>query len=777
MGLRRTLAERYGAFKRPSSFLFREGLRPQRVRLSDSLLARTKVSRNALHSLHPIEIPAAPGSFTFDVPTSLALEVGMCVPAVYERTEVARSAVEVSQNLLTPIAGAGLQGKNYATREGTARLFEEPQARHARPGQRKAYKERSTPTGILRQRVGIWDLILPLLKPPLNLDFPTQIDVLSKLYEYQRPGVARLVENSSFLLADEMGTGKTVMACVALRILFQQGRIRQALVVCPKSAVSVWDQHLRDWAGSAITCTVVGGSRESRERDWYFPAHVYVETFDSFKNDLLPKDAPLHDEAERFDLVIVDEAHHMKNPGADRAKAILALRPKIRWALTGTPLQNSIADLAGVFRFVKPGLFPADALSPAQARNLMAPYFLRRRKEDVLKDLPEKIRQDIWLELDPEQREAYDAAMEAGRRGWGAAQGSKQTMHTHIFSLIQSLKQICNFAPNATSSPKLECLLEQLDEIAEEHKACVFTQYRSEGLEKIRPYLDKYGAVEMHGQTPQAQRARAIEEFRTNADVRVFVATTGAAGEGITLTAGNYVFHFDQWWNPARAWQAEDRLHRAGQKKQVNVYSYWMEDTYEERIYQLLKGKGLLFEEVVNALSEREVDSQISIEDWCKVLGLEMTQPARAPDQEPAARTGPRIGEVYRRLQEATPDRFEEIVAQAFRQMGFPDASVCGGAYDGGIDIRATKDSPGGVERIVVQCKRRDQVGADVARELLGAVTADPRTTKGFLVVSGRLSPACKQFVSEHGNLAAIEGLELARRLLEFGIGLDRDAD
>jgi len=779
VGFRATLAQKYGTIRPPSLLLFREGLIPPACRLSHSLLPHTSVSRNVLHSTQPLEVSDPLDGSAIPAPPLSSLDVGMHVCTVYERTELVGLQVEISENLLTPITGADLRGKDYAAHQGTARLFEEPRlGQHARTGQRKAYHERKTPTGTLRQRVGIWDLILPLLKPPLNLDFPTQIDLPFELYPYQIPGVQRLVENDSFLLADEMGTGKTVMSCVALRILFQQGRIRQALVVCPKSAISVWDRHLEDWTGSAITCTVVSGTRETREKDWTFPAHVYVTTFDSFKNDLLPKKAPLHDDGERgrFDLVIVDEAHHIKNPGSGRAKAVLALKSRIRWALTGTPLLNQLDDLAAIFRFVKPGLFPKETPSPARARQLIAPYFLRRRKADVLEDLPEKIRQDIWLELDPQQREAYDDAMESGRRGWGAAQESRHSMHTHIFALIQRLKQICNFAPNATSSPKLDALLEQLDEITEDNKACVFTQYRGEGLDKVRPYLAKYGAVEIHGQMSQAQRAQAIEEFQANPHVRVFMATTGAAGEGITLTAGSYVFHLDQWWNPVRAWQAEDRLHRMGQKKQVNVYSYWMSDTYEERINQLLEEKGLLFEEVIDALSERDIDSQVSIEDWCEVLGLELTQPAKAADQESPEQKSTGLGEIYRRLQEVTPDRFEKIVAQAFREMGYSNARVTGGAYDGGIDIRATKDSPGGVETVVVQCKRREQVGVDVARELLGTVAADPRITKGFLVVSGSLSQGCKQFISEHGNLAAIEGLELAKRLLDFDIRFDEEA-
>lgn len=775
MGFRATLAERYGAVRAPETCLFREALNLASSRPSNSLLPGTRVSRNALFSLQATEVSDCPSGLAVPAADSRQFSANLSVPALHERSELIGLQVQGSENLLTPICGPEPKGKDYARQEETARLFDEfEEPKHAQAGRRKAYREVKTSTGTLRKHLGIWDLILPLLKPPLTLDFPTQIDLPFELYPYQIPGVQRLVENDSFLLADEMGTGKTVMSSVALRILFQQGRIRQALVICPKSAISVWDSHLEDWAGPDIQCTVVGGSREAREQDWKYAAHVYVSTFDSFKNDVLPKSAPLYpdEERKRFDLVIVDEAHHIRNAASKRSKALRSLKPKIRWALTGTPLQKDVGDLSAIFGFVKPGLFPSEPPSPAKARKLIAPFFLRRRKTDVLKDLPEKIRQDIWLELDSEQRAAYEDTLEDGRRGWSRVQDSVGSMRTHIFSLIGRLKQICNFAPGATSSPKIECLLEQLDEILEENKACVFTQYKAQGLDKLRPHLRRYGLVEIHGQASQNQRATAIKEFQTNPDVRVFVATTKSGGEGITLTAGNYAFHFDQWWNPATAWQAEDRLHRSGQKQQVNVYSFWMTDTYEERIYALLRDKGLLFEEIIDSLSESEVDSQISIEEWCQVLGLEVKHAAKATEQKAPSKKGTGLGEIYRALREVTPNRFEQVVAEVFRYMGYGKARVTGGAYDAGVDIRATRNGPGGPEQVVVQCKRREQVGVDVARELLGTVTADARIAKGFLVVSGRLSPACRQFISEHGSLASMEGFELAKRLIEFGVHL-----
>ncbi len=771
MGLRTALAQRYGAFEAPLLLSFRERVDFLPTEASPSLVTRTKTSSNVLRSIQRVSLSDLTGALAVEPTDSERIDVLIVKPEVEERADALTCVVTVSENLLEPFDGPNPTGKNYTQPDAARLLFEDRRSSRAPRGDRKAYKERTTPTGPWRKSASLWDLILPLLKPPLNLDFPTQIDLPSELYPFQVVGVQHLAGNESFLLADEMGTGKTVMSCVALRILFHRGLLRRALVVCPANIVSLWDRHLEDWGGTAIQCTVVRGTRESRARDWHYPAHVYVTSYETLRNDIRDG-APLSDDSERrsFDLVLVDEAHRLKNPGSRQSRAVLSMDARFRWALTGTPLQNKIDDLAGIFRFVKPGLFPKETPSPAHAKELMAPFFLRRRKMDVLRDLPEKVQQNIWLEMDSPQREAYEVAMAEARAGWMSVQGSAAKRRAHVFALVQRLKQICNFAPGESTSAKLEFLLDQLDEIFEENKACIFTQYIGEGLEKIVPHLERYGVAKFHGSMTPAQKQRAIDAFQEDDSIRVFVGQTKAAGEGITLTAANYAFHFDQWWNPARAWQAEDRLHREGQLKQVNVYSYWMSNTYEERIFELLEQKGLLHEEVVNAMSEKEINASVSMDDWCKALGLEVTPAVVAEEVHRKEAQGSNLGETYQKLQEVAPSRFEEIVAEVFRHMGYPNAHVTGQAYDGGIDIRASRDAMGGTERIAVQCKRQQQVGVGIARELLGALEANPRISQGFLVVSGKLTPPCRQFINERGNLSSIEGIELAKRAMEFRI-------
>lgn len=679
---------------------------------------------------------------------------------------------DVSDNLFKPLKADSPSGKHYAA--GGPRIISEtslydeetPQQRTRRRTP-KAYRETKTPTGTMRQLLTIWDIILPMLQPPLNFDFPEELPLPSELYNFQKTGVSFLLNNAGALLGDEMGTGKTVITTVAMRVLFRKGLIQRALVVCPKTILSVWAEHIPDW--TALELTQVGGTRERRVTDWRYPAHVYLITYDTLRSDALGDSAILtEDDRAKFDLVVLDEAHNIKNPESGRSRAVKLFQPKYRWTLTGTPIQNSLDDLVAIFEFVKPNFLRSEGLSPRRAKELIQPYFRRVEKKDVFKELPPKVREEQWLELDDEQLTEYKATEE--REISAIREKGDAVTKVHIFAVIQKLKQICNFAQNKARSPKSEFLMDVAEEIvASGKKLLVFTQYRGQGVEKLEELLKPFGFVTITGSTSSSQRTDAIRKFRNDQDTHVFLATVKAGGEGINLTEASYVIHFDHWWNPAVMWQAEDRAHRRGQQETVNIYSLWMRDTIDERIHEILKRKGLLHQEIVAGLSVGEIDKRISTEEWLEVLRIKPK--GEAAKEEVLEKPKKSVNEVLARLEECEPLRFEQIIKELFRKLGYPNARTTKQAHDGGVDIIASKRAVGGQERIVVQCKRRTAtVGEEVARDLLGVLTADRSISKGFLVVSGEVSAKCRAFCDRDGRLAYLSGIEVAKYLIQFGI-------
>jgi superfamily II DNA or RNA helicase len=807
--------------------------RPQRFVLQDS-----QTSANLLLSISP-----GPAESTFRTLTSTIYRFPRLVaqePSVVELSPVMlpSSAIGpdlvalilagdlppvVSQNLFSPICrsqilGEDLQRKRKATSQ-TA-LFPGVYEPGSHAEYKKAYRRIKTKGTISThtiQTVTVWDQIYLVLLPPINLDFVPQIDVLEKLRPYQKAGISFLIDHESALLADEMGTGKTVMAIVALRILFRLGKIRKALVICPVSVLGVWQDHLRDW-GSELEFTVVRGTKETRKMDWEYPAHVYVSTYETIASDFLsivrkkkaffcrncrtelffkdkvhlpsvdqppefkcPKcgalleDVPLRESLvdpkifDSFDIVIVDEAQYIKNAEADRSRAVKLLRPKIRWALTGTPFETRLDDLVSIFGFVKPNYVRAEGLTPNLAKELIKPFFLRRLKKDVLNDLPAKTKQQMWLELDDDQRLEYNRVLTAGRNE--LTQLGEKVTRVHIFAVLTKLKRICNFAQDKTRSPKTEALLAQVQEIKESgRKGIVFTQWAdSYGVETLQSVLNPFGTCVLRGGMTDHQREEAIAKFRRDPGTTVLIATVKTGGVGLTLTEANYVFHFDHWWNPATMWQAEDRVHRHGQEQGVNIYSYWVQNTIEENIYEKLHQRGLLFDEVVNGLSEKAVDEMFSSEEWLEMLGVKTLKPTdRTERRQEQARTA--FDEALAKLSALKPLEFEDLVTAVFGKLGFSNARTTKRSHDGGIDIVANRMSIGRTEKVIAQCKRMDRVGVDVGRELLGVIAADPTIAKAFLVTSGLVSQECRAFCERDGRLAVVEGPLLTTYAVQFGL-------
>ena len=719
---------------------------------------------------------SAPGILTIDaIGVDCALttpNLCPCTPPVLSHS-VAMEAFPADRvlSLFTPLVKPGCAGKSYDV--GEARILQEPlpgpfrdeKCKHgievswcAECSRAKAPKEpvaRSTPT------VNPFDLIRPLLQPPLGEDFDNVVlfPPGERLYPFQIPGVKFLAEREVALLADEMGLGKSIQAIIAMRFLFRLGKAANCLVLCPLSVLQDWHTKFWKWAPE-LRVEKVRGPKELRMALWHTPAHVYLTTYDTLRQDIEDLPKPL------FDLVILDEIQKIKNPSAGITKAVRLVNGKRRWGLSGTPLENRLGELIAVFAYLKPGLLTYDLEArPGLVRERIRPHVLRRTKEDVQDDvnLPDKIHEDIWLELTDGQREAYERADTEARADLHGM-GERATVQ-HVFARIAKLKQICNYDVGSGESCKLEYLLDKLEDIVDqEEKALVFSQYPEKSLKHVQNALAQYAPAIYSGALTEAQRNRLITEFQETDDKNVLLMSVRAGGLGLTLDRANHVFHLDHWWNPAVGAQAEDRVHRIGQKRKVFVTTLFTVGTIEERIHRILSHKRDLFHQVMDDLSDQGLAQSLSEDELFALFGLERPE-RRAGAGGPSAAAA--------RSQEVstlTPSDFEDVVCELFRAIGY-SVKLTGRTRDGGFDIEGKRTTETGEERIVVECKHypHGTVGTDMARKLAGVLLRRTDIHRAMLVTSGRFSSDCQREARET-RVELIDGAALTALMIRHGI-------
>jgi SNF2 family DNA or RNA helicase len=444
-----------------------------------------------------------------------------------------------------------------------------------------------------RETVQFKDRLLYLLQPSLEDIFANkQVSLPFKPFPYQLRGIAFLMPRDAALIADEMGLGKTMQTIVALRLLFHAGLIHKALVVCPKPLVINWTRELRMWAPD-VPFEVVNGDTETRRAVW----HVSNCPLKLVNYELLTRDAvEIADEKVRFDVVVLDEAQRIKNKESKTAQVVRSLHRDRSWAMTGTPIENRTEDLVNIFAFVDPDRIPPE--TPAkQLPALTSDCILRRTKEEVATDMPPRIIHDIEVELTPAQRAAYNLAEKEGVIHLNAL-GDTLTVQ-HVFELVMRLKQICNFDPRTKQSAKLECLLSDMAEVAENgRKAIVFSQW-VEPLEYLAEALREFGPLQYHGKIAHKERQGILDRFKTDPTKHVILMSYGTGSVGLNLQFTNYVFLFDRWWNPAIEDQAINRAHRLGQKSTVFVKRFISQSTIEGRIHEVLEKKRQLFNELI----------------------------------------------------------------------------------------------------------------------------------------------------------------------------------
>ncbi|MCW5873702.1 MAG: restriction endonuclease [Anaerolineales bacterium] len=750
------------------------------------LLSSALAARNTTLSVPLIHVKVSALEIAYDQPRNPQNLLAPISATISEN--LIASTTFISSNLFNALGKAHLQGRTYGEKEEEHDFdFEISAPVDKSPLSEDQIELLALPIEIEtkppNKQKNFFELLYPLLLPPLDFS-KENIPVLPfNLHGYQITGIEQLTANKGFLLADEMGTGKTVMATVAIKVLVQRGEIRSGIIACPVSVLKVWEEHLKDWAPE-VRVQVISGTQGERAFQWRMPVHIFVVSYDTLHRDTISGLLP-GGENPKVDLILLDEAQAIKNTGSKRNQAVRKISGKYRWALTGTPVENRIEDILAIFSFLLPNQFPRrtrNLLDESTVKNLIAPYMLRRLKKDVLKgELPPKESQEIWLEMDPIQKNAYNKVLAQEQQA--IMRQGKQVTKFHLLQAMAKLKQICNFAPEQLSSPKTEALLDILEEIlASNSKILVFSQYLENGIDKIADLLAKRN-IEfsmLTGKMSKTVRQQNIDSFQKNPTNKIFLISVRAGGTGLTLTEASYVVHFDQWWNPAVSRQAEDRSHRKGQESTVNVYEFWMSDTIEGNVYRKLQEKGLLAQRVVDDLATDDLGKQLTQEEMLTLLGLTQSESGEihAFDQEhtlanPATHATKTLSSIRTRLFALSPSEFEKKVEEVIKHMGYPNTEHTGKTSDGGVDVHAWRNAEhGGVEHLWAQCKRYvNNVGVTEARSLFGVVESKGPNHSGILVTSSDFTPQCRRFAAGcKGRLHLLSGLELAREIQRYGI-------
>ncbi|QDU80275.1 RNA polymerase-associated protein RapA [Polystyrenella longa] len=456
-------------------------------------------------------------------------------------------------------------------------------------------------------------------------------EFIGDLRGYQREGLGWLSFLQEFnfggCLADDMGLGKTVQLLALLSKWHKQPQKQPpSLIVVPKSLMFNWKSEALRFTPDLKVMEYAGLDREPLLEE-FENFDLVLTTYGTTRRDVMKL------RERQFSYIVLDEAQTIKNPGSQVAKAVRLLNAKHRIALSGTPIENHLGDLWSIFEFLNPGMLGRSSLFKAvssgtgneQTKMVLAkglrPFILRRTKQEVASELPEKIEQTIYCEMDKEQNDLYDELRDHYRDsllGMIAEQGiSKSKMHV-LEALLRLRQAAChpgllNKSHRARASAKLKVLIPQLEELAAEgHKALVFSQFTSM-LSIVKDHLDKQNIKYEYLDGKTRKREECVNRFQEDPDCPVFLISLKAGGLGLNLTAAEYVFLLDPWWNPAVEAQAIDRAHRVGQTKQVFAYRLICRNTVEEKISELQSKKRDLAEAILEA--EGSLMSNLTTED------------------------------------------------------------------------------------------------------------------------------------------------------------------
>lgn len=472
----------------------------------------------------------------------------------------------------------------------------------------------------------------------LNIDINSNI-----LRDYQRDGVKWLYTlykcDLGGILADEMGLGKSLQTIEFIKLILKEKKDAKILIVCPTSLIYNWKKEFDKFAPELKYVTVADNKEKRQqiinEQDKY---NIFITSYGLIRND--------NDEYEKmnFEVCVIDEAQSIKNHQALMTREIKKIKARTKIALTGTPLENSILELWSIFDFILPGYLnnikkfkekygikdvDDESLKKLDKLNYqIRPFILRRRKKDVIKDLPDKIENKIYLELPDKQKALYLKVLKESEKEINELISTEGFMKSRfkILQLLTKLRQIC-ISPNLLysnynyESIKLEKIVEIInDYVKDGHKILIFSSFKK-AIDKLSDILDenKISSYMINGSVKSKTRMELVEKFNSD-DTNCFLITLKSGGTGLNLTSADVVIHLDIWWNPQVENQATDRAHRIGQKNTVSVIKLITKGTIEERIVELQEKKRILSDNLIEGKDNSESLSNLTEEDIMNLL-------------------------------------------------------------------------------------------------------------------------------------------------------------
>ncbi len=452
-----------------------------------------------------------------------------------------------------------------------------------------------------------------ILQPVINFSKEEKARIYDFLYDYQKPAADFLSEKEIVLLNDELGTGKTLEVIGALKILFRKKDISNAVIVCRKeetgwpkrsqllsnAKLSGWYDHLQAFSPS-ITASII---QDNTAQEWKNSSAVKIIDHKLF-SEAIEKNFISLEELGRRGCLVLDEVE-------DFPEITLDPRPKYLWMLSGFPpegLKDKLAQITGTEN-------PVDSFG--------------RTREEISKSFPKKIKQDYWVEMDPDQRLEYEKALESGREKiYDLVQaGNPFLVQSNVFTLIHQLTQIGNFHGKKESSVKSELLLHHVKSIQKSgKKVMVYSQYDRQGTQRLEKLFAKNGIKYVLYQTGISLKEMedAVKKFAKDKSITVFLAGMKALNTKLNLKNVPYLIHFDQWWSPVTTWQSEEKLYASESSTpgSLNIYNYFIKGSIDEKIQMKLIEKGLDNRNLFDLLSSEGMYALFTNEDWLEVLEL-----------------------------------------------------------------------------------------------------------------------------------------------------------